>query len=342
MNTATTTATAILDGIENLSADNLNTYLLNTGLFVSPHIGRSRIAIAIPKEWLQGDKDCEFRKNNMKAGTIQFLPAADEAKLASLENAVRRKVKTLSVGMEGKFMPMTVYKDEFLPFFQDTKAEYFALRDKLVQNWDKLVDEFKASMHEYLVTLPTYSPELEKGLMASIPTAETFRRSFYMELERNPFPLMKDIGILDPIIADEVRDSARDAAINMVHEVMATILNDVNEVLSEKIISHCSGKAFDGHTTNTINGLISRVTKNNILQHPVVETILHGLNQVASLLDARRNTLRVSTLADIDENIVENMEAVMINSFRFAKEVGIELKEAEALPSSLLAMLNPA
>ena len=330
---------SMLSGLGNVKVENANAFLNGAGLFVRPHIGRKRIRLAIPKEWLQGAKDDEFRKNNIDAGSITVLPAADEAELQKYESAVRSKVKSLAIGMDSKFMPIDVYKTEFKPFFEDTKKAYFALRDKLVSNWDQIIGNFEVALHNYLVTLPCYSPELEKGLLASIPTANEFARSFYMEVRLSAFPVVENISILDPSVADELRESTKNQAVGMVYEVMATILNDVNATLSEKILGYSDGKVFNGHTASSLDKLISRVTKNNILQHPIVADIVRDLNQVVSLIKSREHTLRIDELQAIDEDIVEKMEQVMVYIFGFSNEVGVEIEETKAMPHATLAAM---
>jgi hypothetical protein len=329
----------MLSGLGNVRVENANAYLNGAGLFVRPHIGRKRIRIAIPKEWLHGDKNDEFRKNNIDAGSITVLPAADEAALQKLESAVRTKARLLAVGMDSKFMPIDVYKNDFRPFFEETKKEYFELRDKLVANWNQIVGDFEIAMHNYLVTLPTYSPELEKGLMASVPTASEFARSFYMDVQLSAFPVVENISILDPAVADELRESTKNQAVNMVYEIMGTILNDVNQTLSEKILEKNAGKEFSGRTTRTLATLRSRITKNNILQHPIVADINRDLGEIISLIESRKGTLRIDALAAIDETVIEKMEEVMVYIFGFANEVGVEIEETEAMPHATLAAM---
>lgn len=330
---------SMLSGLGSVPLENVNAYFNEAGLLARMHIGRKRIRIAIPKEWLLGDKNDEFRKNNIVAGTITVLSAADEAELQRLENAVRNKVKSLAIGMDGKFIPIEVYKNDFRPFFDDIKAEYFALRDKIVGNWDQIVGDFEVALHNYLVTLPTYTPELEKGLMANVPTAKEFARSFYMDVQLSAFPVVENISILDPSVADELRESAKNQAVGMVYEIMGTILNDVNRTLSEKILEHGEGKEFNGRTASSLAKLCGRVTKNNILQHPIVADITRDLNEIISLVESRKNTLRISAQAAIDENIIEKMEEVMVYIFGFANEVGVEIEETAALPHSALAAM---
>lgn len=330
---------AMLSGLGNVRVENANVYLNGAGLFVRPHIGRKRIRIGIPKEWLHGDKNDQFRKDRIDAGSITVLPPEDEAALQKLESAVRTKVKKLAIGMDSKFMPIDVYKTEFKPFFEDTKAEYFALRDKLVGNWDQIVDGFKVDLHNYLVTLPTYTPEMEKGILANIPSAADFARSFYMEPGISAFPVVENISILDPSVASDLRESTVNQAIGMVHNVMGTILNEVNSTLSDKIIENGEGKEFDGRTARTLTTLIGRVKKNNILKHQIVDDIVRDLTQIVSMVESRKGTLNISKLQAIDMNIVEKMEQVMIYIFGFANEVGVEIEETQAMPKATLAAL---
>ena len=330
---------AMLSGLGNVRVENANVYLNGAGLFVRPHIGRKRIRIGIPKEWLHGDKNDQFRKDRIEAGCITVLPPEDEAALQKLESAVRSKVKKLAIGMDSKFMPIEVYKTEFKPFFEDTKDEYFALRDKLVGNWNQIIADFEVSLHNYLITLPTYTPEMEKSILASIPSAADFARSFYMEPGISAFPVVENISILDPSVADDLRESTVNQAISMVHGVMGTILNEVNATLSEKILEHGEGKAFDGRTSRTLTVLINRVKKNNILKHEIVDNIVKDLNKIVSMVESRKGTLNVAKLQGIDEDIVENMEQVMIYIFGFANEVGIEIEETKAMSHATLAAL---
>lgn len=329
----------MLSGLGNVRVEDANAYFHNAGIFVNPHIGWRRMKIDIPKEWLQGAKDNEFRKNNINAGTITVLPAAQIAELQRLENKVRTTVKKLAIGMDGKFMPIDVYKDEFRPVFEEAKTAFFAQRDKLVAEWDTIMSEFETSLHDYLVTLPTYSPALEKGLMASIPSKKEFERSFYMNLELSAFPITENISILDPAVADELRESTKNQAVGMVYEIMATILNDVNKTLSDKILDKNNGKEFNGKAIRKLSSLKTRVQKNNILQHPIVADINRDLGIIISMIETRMATLRLDAKAALDENIVEKMEEVMVYIFGFANEVGVEIEETEAMPHATLAAM---
>ena len=123
----------ILKG-SNVTIDQLAKFISKSGVIVKPHIGRIRRRVALPKELLGSvstdvDEDNDFFKEYITQGTLNLIPKSDEKKLISLESSVRSQVNKLSIACDGTFMIADVYANEYLPYFNEKKMEYFKKRD---------------------------------------------------------------------------------------------------------------------------------------------------------------------------------------------------------------------
>jgi hypothetical protein len=322
---------AMLSGLgNNVQVKNLNLYFNSELLGVEIHVGGIIPLVGIPKE-LFGNKNDEFYKQHILAGSFCVFPEEFVKQRRRLEQLGRSTLRKWAI-VDGKHMSVQDYKEGFKKEIESIKQEYMELPNIIRANYSQWVDLFKAGLHDYIAPLPCYSPEMEKALFPRIPSVEKVARSYYMSVEPSAFPVLENVSILDPTVADDVRDSAANQAINLVYEVMGTILNEVNSSMSEKITQHINGKGFDGHTIRSLTDLINKVKKNNVLKHPIVDEIVKDLNKIVSKIEVRKETLNISIQQSLDADIVEMMEQVMIYIFGFANEVGVEIEEAEAMP----------
>ena len=301
----------MLKGIRGVNVENFSTYLQQTGVVVEPHVGRLRRRFALPKEVLGIKcKDNDFYADYVNGGSFSLLTKSDENSLSSIESAVRHAVKRYAIGFDGKYMPIEIYKDEYLPYFKGKQENYFKKRDEIAAKWDETVGMFKNKLEEFLENNAELTDEemqtVKANIYTSIPTKEQFVDSFYMNVSLSAFPVPANLSLLDESISDEIKDSIARNSVETLYEVLGNLMNDafksINGIISYYNEKGCISRKFKSVT----NELVKRLQKNNILKHVLIDEIIQDVKNLNE--------------EDDEDDIVEKCELIMSKIYGFALE----------------------
>lgn len=305
----------MLKGVRGVNVENFSNYLQQTGIVVEPHIGRLRKKFGLPKEVLGlSNKGNDFYNDYVTGGTFSLLHKNDENALSSIESAVRHAVRKYAIGYDGKYIPIDIYKDEYLPYFQEKQKKYFEKRDEIVGKWDEIVETFKNELSDFLENNAELTDEeitnLKASVYSSIPSKQAFYDSFYMNLGLTAFPVAANLSLLDESITDEVKDSIARESVQTLYEVLGTLMNDafktINGIVKYYNDKGCVSRRYKSVTTD----LIQRLQKNNILKHRLIEEIIDEIRSLHML--------------DDEDDIIEKCEFIMAKIYGFVLETKTE------------------
>ena len=221
----------MLKGLKKVNIENFAEYLQQTGVIVEPHIGRLRKKFSVPKELMGIKGDSEFFSEYINGGNFSLLSKDEENALASIESSVRTTVKKLSIGYDGKYMPINIYKNEYAPYFEEKREKYFSRRDLIVSHWDETIATFKSKFEEFLASKSEDLSDVEivklkDSIYNNIPSKQMFKDSFYMDISLSAFPVVSNLSILDDSISYEVKDSIIRNSVSTLYEILGNLLSD--------------------------------------------------------------------------------------------------------------------
>lgn len=310
--------TNILKG-SNVKIDELSKFISQSGVIVKPHIGRTRRKVALPKELLgtvsssdQKDDD-EFFSEYITQGTLNLIPKSDEKKLISIESSVRNQVSKLAIACDGTFMTSSVYTDEYLPYFNKKKTEYFDKRDEIIAKWDILIDTFKTKLEVFLDRRNiSNKQDIINQVTANIPSKSDFKNSFHMDIALTAFPVEENIDMFDSVVADQVKKSISDTKMVIVKDMIGTLLGDTFTRINNMLIYYRDNSDIKNQQLKPLRELKKNLIKNNILNHELINDIIKELS-----------TLEKIDVFDTD-CIAEQAEVVMVKAYGFIKDTGLD------------------
>lgn len=297
-----------------IEVENIDTYLQKQGVVVDISVGRLRIPISLdPKIYgidIDENKELnEFFSEHVKNSKLVFISKQKEKRLQSLETNVRQKLSTMAIGYNKKYLPIETYK-EFEIFFNEKKAEYLAVRDEIVDNWEHTVKSFAVKLDISLSQLNSLDREnLKIKIMNRIPTMEQYRDSFYMETHIRAFPVMANVDVFDKDIAKKVRDSAVKENINSVYEIISNVLDNAFVILSKSYKYYQKYSTLNAVQLKKINSLIPLLKRNNLLKNELINEIISDLEVV-------------SKETDIDYKM-ELIDVIFGKIYKYSIEIGI-------------------
>ncbi len=310
--------TDILKG-SNVTIDGLSKFISQSGVIVHPHIGRLRKRVALPKELLgnvnSADKkdDDEFYSEYITQGTINLIPKSDEKKLISIETSVRGQVSKLAIACDGTFMTSDVYVEEYLPYFNKKKTEYFEKRDEIVAKWDILIDIFKTKLEMFLDRRNIANKQaIMNSVIASIPTKNDFANSFYMNVTLTAFPVEENVDMFSSAVADQVRRSITDTKLVVVKEMLGTLLGETFTKINDLLVYYRDNGEIKKQQMKPMRELKKNLIKNNILKHTLIQSMVEEF----------------TTLEKIDteecDDLAEQMERILAMAYGFLKDTGLD------------------
>lgn len=308
----------ILKG-SNVKIDELSKFISQSGVIVKPHIGRIRRKVQLPKELLgtvssiEEQEDNEFYNEYITQGTLNLIPKSDEKKLLSIETSVRSQVNKLAIACDGTFMTSDVYVEEYLPYFNKKKVEFFNKRDEIVSKWDILIDIFKTKLEAYLDRRNiSNKAQILSQVMLSVPTKKEFSDSFYMDIKLTAFPVEENIDMFSSTLANQVKQSITEIKIEFVKEVLGTLLGETFNRINQMLNFYSEKKEIKNQQMKPLITLKKDLIKNNIL----------GLDLINDIIK------EFSILEKIDiynsDDIAEQAEIIMVKTYGFMKDIGLE------------------
>lgn len=323
------------DGIK-VSMENIDSYISQSGVLVSIHVGRKRGAMELSGELLGLDMNNDaikgFFESHVKTGQMHLVPVQKEKLLKKIEGRIRAMKDRYAIGYERSFMPKDIYK-EFKKELDASKEEYFAIRDEIADDWDTLVSSFKVDLGRLLdKTMPNANKErkesLMKAIMSKVPTKEAYKESFYMRPSLRAFPVMEHINLLDDELEDEVRQTAIETNTTMVYEVIGQSLNEAFKALIKINTAYEKHRRVPPKSESVLKNASSQLRKRNLFRNAMIEEIAVILEKV----DVR------------SEDLQEDIEAHLSKIYGYADEIGVsafvDTKESPLDRESLLIIYS--
>lgn len=200
--------------------------LMKEGVLVSLHIGRWRAKSRLTWRDLGIEIDEASEKDLselLDLGHKKLLPASVLKELDSIDSAARKWLDKKSFRTYwGSFVPVTAY-DEWKAGNEEQRLRYFAARDRLVEDYDQIVDSlhygYRLAARSAYGRLKALSPQSVRefpsedafvknftyNVMAHLESATAIQHSFYFDVELRYVPLPS-------LLAEEMEQAARHEA----------------------------------------------------------------------------------------------------------------------------------
>jgi hypothetical protein len=184
--------------------------LMQEGVLVSLHIGRWRAKSRLTWHDLGielDEKADQELQEIVDLGHKKLLPASVLKELDSIDSAARKWLEKKAFRTYwGFFVPITAY-EEWKQGNEEQKERYFAARDRLVEEYDQVIDEllrgYRLAARGTYHRLKRLHPKAVKGFAGEDAFVETFldgieasllsaiaiRESFYFDVELRYVPL---------------------------------------------------------------------------------------------------------------------------------------------------------
>lgn len=323
----------LLEGLnqtgDGITVRSIADFTAGNGIYVSLHCSRHRGRIPLPSQLVGVQKMKDEAKaayaNYISLGSLNFIPAEDEAKISGIESAIRWKVdrRTITNG----FMSISKYeglKNEFLM----AREEYFQERDRLIANWDDLVKNFISAVDAILAAsklLKRDKINLRKELLSNIPTKERYAASYGMTLDVRTFPSVPNLNMIPQELGEDVINSWKEVVLNNAVDCISALTQDVFDLCSCVAASYADRGDINGHRMNSLVAMGTKIKENNLFRNPM-------------LANASEQLLRIQNLSEnsVDE-IEEIVEDVLITLYQYCQETGVTLKlPKKGLPKEVL------
>jgi hypothetical protein len=320
----------------------LSPILAENTLFLNVHVeGISRAEIAIPAEVNGYTNKDKFVNSHITAGKMCFLPRDKVAKLQSIGNACRNRVRYYALDHSGKMISVDNLKEHVRPFLEDKKDEFEALATDVYENWESYIEEFKKDLHEFLVKLPTYSETIEKQMLASVPSKSVFKGGLRLYWDHGVYSRVTEVSLADDNLSDEVRNDLIKKGMTDVYDLMSIILNNLYTKIGQALKSYAKNQEFNGRNKNSMIKLRENVHAKNFFKHNLVNEMIQSLDKIIADMETAADVLNIHTKSSMMEAIAENMESMMVRIYAFCKQYDVELPASEVLPvETLEAMLK--
>lgn len=311
---------------EGISVEQIGRHLYRSGLLVKLVIGRIRLKYSVDPKALGVDfsdlASGEFARDHLENGKISMLPIVVEKRLNSLEGALRNRQKRLAVGFDGQFLPLDSYS-EFKKDFENTRKEYFAVRDDIVALWDTYVSAYKEKLRDLLSELNA----IERGvvydrMIANIPTAKEYQDSFKMLMVVKTMPQVEE----DSGLHDEINQILAKDIVSVVFETIAGCLDKVVKLANSAIRGNEDGD-IPPRTIGAIRTLpVTLRTRNVVANNPMVEELAELIHQASQ--------------ASEQSELATTMEIVESLAYCYATDNNIPLSVKPTMKESSMRKLN--
>lgn len=267
---------------ENVTIENIDKYFQQQGVIVRVHVGRIRGNFELTPSTLgvnmQSDEVKSFFKDHVKNGSMAFIPLSLEKEFQRIENRIRMAKTHMSIGYDNTFMPIEVYKD---CSEQVTKAkdEYLAVRDQVLVQWDQLKANFKINLDFALNEMnPVDKERITKVIFDKYASRNAYENSFYLKTSLKAFPVMANLSLLDDDLSEEVKESALEDNMQMVHEVLGVAFNEPFQIANTIYKAFDRSRKLSNKTKGALSNSIKSIKKKNLLKHPAVERLVDDLD----------------------------------------------------------------
>lgn len=298
-----------------VTLNDLSNMIRQSGLIIREKIRRKRSYIEVsPKMYgvniSQKQHDTqEFFKNHVKTGRISFIPDIYEKELTNVEGKARIARRRACIGYDEKYMTMADY-EEFQKKFDVWTAEYYAIRDKIVAQWDTLIASFKKSLESSLKDLNSVDQEkLMETILSRIPTKDEYADSFEMRLQIEAFPVADNLAMFTPEIQSAMAETVNEEAVKAMYQMIGSNLDAIFSQCSRLIVSLRKDGKVNLRSVKMMSSIAKQIRKNNIIDNDKI-------SELAERADG------LGKLTDMGDIAVES-DKLLLEAFAYAKELFI-------------------
>lgn len=286
---------------ENIEVENIDKFFQRQGVLVKVHVGRIRGNIELTPVALgvnmQSEAVREFFKDHVKNGSMSFIPLHIDKKLQRIENRIRMAKTRMSIGYDNSFMPIEIYKD-FKKQVEKAKLEYMQVRDNILAQWDSLKSKFEKNLEYTLSEMnPADQQRVKSAIMEKYPSKQDYADSFYLNTSLKAFPVMANLSLLDEDLKEDVKESAIQENLRMVHEVVGICLNEAFQIANTIYKAYDRNRELPNKTKGALSNAIKSIKKKNLLKHPSVVALVDDL-------DTLYHTTEVDEAVEMAESIL--------------------------------------
>jgi len=194
-----------------ISAESINDYrhnyvlnLMQRGVLTDLDIGYFRAYGKLTEEEL-GVTLSAGEKRSISLGHQKLLPTELVRKAENAESRGRANLEKCTIQLViGRFLPVTA-SDVFQAKNDDFQGELFAVRDEIVKNYDRIIQQMKGEFadraeatwgrieHKPAEAFASWQARYVRSLVERIPTKEAIRDSYYWTTRYNFVPLPSSI-----------------------------------------------------------------------------------------------------------------------------------------------------
>jgi len=314
---------------ENVTVENIDRYFQQQGVIVRVHVGRIRGNFELSPSTLgvnlQSEEVKQFFKNHVRNGSMAFIPLNIEQQFQRIENRIRMAKVRMSIGYDNSFMPIEIYKD-FAEQVKKAREEYFQIRDLVLNQWDQLKADFRRNLKTALSEMnPADQERIEQAILSKYPSKLAYANSFYLKTSLKAFPVMANLSLLDKNLSTEVKESALEDNLRMVHEVLGIALDEIFQIANTVYKAFDRGRTLPNKTKGALSGAIKGIKKKNLLKHPTVESLVGELESLYQTKEA--------------DEALELAESILARSYGEAAELGllnyIDLRDCDLTQADL-------
>lgn len=297
--------------------DDVGLLLRAEGIIIRLHFGGGKNSYSIsPKAFGVKDGNLsedsqEFIAEHIRNGSVTIVPKEQYKRLKAVESKTRKKLKELSTGVV--FDNSYLTKDsfvEFLSYFEESKEEYFVIRDYLVENYRSMINRFQHIVKSSIVDMDAYAAEIEyERIMADLPSKDQFEESFKLDMVKTYFPAMNDLEGLDDVIKEQLKEQYDELGNGLVISSTANIIDEGISGLTTIFTSDRKNGKIHHQTRAGILTCVKRMGEINVFGNEKLEKIR---NEIKGLLDLSL------------EEAIENSEVIMAELYVYSKELKIE------------------
>lgn len=313
---------------ENVQIENIDKYFQEQGVVVRVHVGRIRGNFELTPVTLgvnmQSDEVKQFFKDHVKNGSMSFIPLSIEKSFQRVENRIRMALSRKAIGYDNRYMPIEVYK-EYAEEVKKAKEEYFEIRDTVLTQWDKLKTNFKANLEIALSEMnPMDKERIERAILEKYPSKDAYANSFYMKTSLKAFPVMANISLLDEDLKEDVKESALEDNLSMVHEVLGICFNEAFQIANTIYKAFDRNRKLPNKTKGSLSNAIKSIKKKNLLKHPSIVELIDDL-------DTLYHTSETDEAIEISESILARSygEAADLNLIGYIDTRDCELSQSD-------------
>lgn len=130
-----------------------------------------------------------------------------------------------------------------------------------------------------------------------------------MKTSLKAFPVMANLSLLDNELSDEVKESALDDNLQMVHEVLGVAFNESFQIANTIYKAFDRSRKLSNKTKGALSNAIKSIKRKNLLKHPSIERLIDDLDVMYHTTDS--------------EEAVELAESILARSYGEAADLNL-------------------